>query len=214
MPKDRALSWVQRAAADGEAAEETTMTEPAGRAPSGNAWGSRSAGWRGRAAAASCARTLAILTGLVVAYYLVPLETRTTLATALLLVCGLLAVVLVFGWEAWMIMHSPHPRLKAVEALIATVGLYLVVFASVYHIIEHDTPGSFSEPLTKTDALYFTLTTFSTVGYGDITALSEAGRVTVMCQMVCGLLLVGVAVRLLAAAVEAGLRRKGPGREP
>ncbi|GLX50675.1 metal transporter [Streptomyces hygroscopicus subsp. hygroscopicus] len=190
------------------------MTEQAGRAPSGGTRGPGLGEWQGRAAAASCARALAILTGLVVAYYLVPLEAGTTLATAVLLLCGLLAVVLVFGWEAWMITHSPHPRLKAVEALIATVGLYLVVFASVYHIIEHDTPGSFSEPLTRTDALYFALTTFSTVGYGDITALSEAGRVTVMCQMVCGLLLVGVAVRLLAAAVEAGLRRKGPGREP
>ncbi|OIK26263.1 metal transporter [Streptomyces malaysiense] len=153
-----------------------------------------------------------MVTALIVAYYLVPLDARTTLETVLLLLCGLLAVVLVFGWEAWMIMNAPYPRLKAVEALVATVGLYLVVFASVYHIIEHDSPGSFSEPLTRTDSLYFTLTTFTTVGYGDITARSEVGRVTVMCQMACGLLLVGVAVRLLAAAVNAGLAKKG--REP
>ncbi|MEW2625238.1 potassium channel family protein [Streptomyces sp. NPDC048106] len=185
------------------------MTDPAGRTPPGDAPGSGYGGAERRAAAASFARTAAILTGLVVAYYLVPLDTRSAPATALLLVCGLLAVALVFGREAWQIMHSPHPRLKAVEALAATVGLYLVVFASVYHIIEHDTPGSFSEPLTRTDALYFTLTTFTTVGFGDITARSEAGRVAVMCQMVCGLLLVGVAVRLLAVAVQAGLRRKG-----
>ncbi|MEU7496750.1 ion channel [Streptomyces griseofuscus] len=188
------------------------MTDPARRVPSKDARRSLYSGSQRRAATASFARTVAILTALIVAYYLVPLDARTTLATALLLLCGLLAVAVVFGWEAWMIMNARYPRLKAVEALVATVGLYLVVFASVYHIIEHETPGSFSEPLTRTDALYFTLTTFTTVGYGDITARSETGRVAVMCQMTCGLLLVGVAVRLLAAAVNAGLRRKG--REP
>ncbi|TWV31272.1 two pore domain potassium channel family protein [Streptomyces misionensis] len=164
-----------------------------------------------RAAAAACARAVGIVVALVVAYYLVPLDTRSTTGTVLLLVCGLLAVLLVFGWEARMILRSPHPRLKAVEALAATVALYLVVFASLYHVLEHDAPGSFTEPLTRTDALYFTLTTFTTVGFGDITARSEASRVAVMCQMVCGLLLVGVAVRLLAAVVDAGLRRRGRG---
>ncbi|MFH8342067.1 ion channel [Streptomyces sp. AM6-12] len=188
------------------------MTDPERRAPSKDARHPLGSGSDRRAAAASFARTAVILTALVLAYYLVPLDSRTTLATVLLLLCGLLAVAVVFGWEAWHIMHAPHPRLKAVEALVATVGLYLVVFASVYHIIERDTPGSFTEPLTRTDALYFTLTTFTTVGYGDITARSEAGRVAVMCQMVCGLLLVGVAVRLLTAAVNAGLRRRQ--REP
>ncbi|MEU3028709.1 potassium channel family protein [Streptomyces incarnatus] len=188
------------------------MTDPAGRAPSKDARRPLYSGVERRAATASFTRTTAVLTALTVAYYLVPLDTRTTLATALLLLCGLLAVALVFGWEAWLIMNARYPRLKAVEALVAMVGLYLVVFASVYHILERDTPGSFSEPLTRTDALYFTLSTFTTVGYGDITARSEAGRVAVMCQMACGLLLVGVAVRLLTAAVNAGLRRKG--REP
>ncbi|MGW4564421.1 ion channel [Streptomyces sp. NPDC004561] len=165
-----------------------------------------------RAAALTLARTVGIVAGLVTAYYLVPLDTRTTLGTSFLLLCGLVALLLVFGWEAWLIVHSPHPRLKAVEALAATVALYLVVYSSVYFLIERDAPGSFTEPLTRTDALYFTLTTFTTVGYGDITARSETGRVAVMCQMVCGLLILGVAARLVAAAVQAGLRRQG--REP
>jgi voltage-gated potassium channel len=31
-------------------------------------------------------------------------------------------------------------------------------------------PHSIGAPLTRTDALYFTVTVFSTVGFGDITA--------------------------------------------
>ncbi|WP_371672895.1 potassium channel family protein [Streptomyces sp. NBC_00289] len=165
-----------------------------------------------RAAALALARAVGITVGLLTAYYLLPFDERGTGNTSLLLTIGLVAVFLVFGWEVRAIVQSPHPRLKAVEALVATLVMYLVLFASGYYLMERSTPGSFSEPLTRTDALYFTLTTFSTVGYGDITARSQTGRVATMLQMVGGLMLVGVAARILAGAVQAGLRRQG--REP
>ncbi len=119
-----------------------------------------------------------------------------------------MAVGLFFGWEVWLIRRSPSPRLKAIEAVAATVALYLVLFASGYYLLERAVPGSFNEHLSRTDALYFTLTTFTTVGFGDVLAISQTGRVLVMCQMVCSLLLVGLAVRVLGAAVRAGLRRR------
>ncbi|MGW2560506.1 ion channel [Streptomyces sp. NPDC001514] len=157
----------------------------------------------------SVTRTLCIAVGLVTVYYLLPLDRPATVGTSVLLMCGLLAVVLVFGWEVWLIAHSPHPLLKAVEALATTLAMYLVLFASAYYLLERAVPGSFSEPLNRTDALYFTLTTFTTVGFGDIVARSETGRVVVMLQMTSGLLLVGIAARALVAAVRTGLRRQG-----
>lgn len=160
----------------------------------------------------SVVRAVGIAAGLVTAYYLLPLDERGTARTATLLTCGLLAVVLVFLWEVRAIMRSTLPRVKAVEALAVTLALYLVLFSSVYYLLEHSSPGSFSEPLTRTDALYFTLTTFATVGFGDITALSQTGRVVTMLQMLGGLVFVGIAARVLAGAVRAGLRRQG--REP
>ncbi|MEU3253344.1 ion channel [Streptomyces sp. NPDC006997] len=160
------------------------------------------------AAFVAVARAVFITVGLLTAYYVLPLDERDTGGASVLLVCGLLAVLLVFGWEMRVIARSPHPRLRAVEALAATLVLFLVLFASAYFLLDDSTPGSFSEPLTRTDALYFTLTTFSTVGYGDITARSQTGRVLTMLQMAGGLLLVGVAARALASAVQAGLRRQ------
>ena len=164
------------------------------------------------AAFAAMARVVLIAGGLVAAYYLLPLDEPGTGRATALLVGGLAAVLVVFSWEVRSIVRSAHPRLKAVEALAATLVLFLVLFAGAYYLLEHSTPGSFSEPLTRTDALYFALTTFSTVGFGDITAHSQTGRVLTMLQMAGGLLLVGVAARVLASAVQAGLRRKG--REP
>ncbi|MFI6935538.1 potassium channel family protein [Streptomyces sp. NPDC050287] len=174
--------------------------------------------WRRRlrarrwSAVVSVARAVLIAVGLVTAYYLLPLDKSGTAGGLALLVCGLAAVLLVFWWEVRVIARSPHPRLKAVEALAATLVLFLVLFAGAYYLLDRSTPGSFSEPLTRTDALYFTLTTFSTVGYGDLTAHSQTGRVLTMLQIVGGLLLVSIAVRVLASAVQTGLRRQR--REP
>ncbi|WP_237524394.1 potassium channel family protein [Streptomyces sp. SID5643] len=169
-------------------------------------------GPRRRARAAVLMRAVLIATGLVTVYYVLPLDGRSTTGTSVLLACGLLLCIVVFWWEVRAITYSPYPRLKAVEALAATLVLFLLIFAGTYYLLEHSTPGSFSEPLTKTDSLYFTLTTFTTVGYGDVTARSQTGRVLTMVQMAGGLLLVGVAARILAGAVQAGLRRRG--REP
>ncbi|MGW4596574.1 ion channel [Streptomyces sp. NPDC004457] len=161
------------------------------------------------AMAVSVGRSAGVAAGLVTAYYLLPLDWHGEDVTALALAGGLLATGLFFGWELWLIKRSPWPRLKAAEAVAATVALYLVLFASGYYLLERAAPGSFNEPLSRTDALYFTLTTFTTVGFGDIVALSQTGRVLVMCQMTCTLLIVGLAVRVLGAAVRAGLRRRG-----
>ncbi|WP_217206150.1 potassium channel family protein [Streptomyces sp. AC550_RSS872] len=159
------------------------------------------------AALVALTRAVLIAVGLVTAYYLLPLDEGGKAAAALI-VCGLVAVLLVFAWEVRVITRSPHPRLRAIEALAATLVLFLVLFASAYYLLDRSAADSFSEPLTRTDALYFTLTTFSTVGYGDITAHSQTGRVLTMLQMTGGLLLVGVAARVLASAVQAGLRRQ------
>ncbi|MFG2421045.1 potassium channel family protein [Streptomyces sp. NPDC048448] len=156
------------------------------------------------------ARAFLIAAGLVTAYYLLPLDGYSARGTSVLLLSGLLAVVLVFVWELRTIIRSPHPRLKAVEALAATLVLFLVLFASAYYLLDRSAPGSFTEPLSRTDALYFTLTTFSTVGFGDIAARSETGRVMTMLQMAGGLVLVGFAARVLASTVQAGLRHRGP----
>ncbi|MEU6284788.1 potassium channel family protein [Streptomyces sp. NPDC047028] len=161
-----------------------------------------------RAAAVALLRAGLLAAALVTAYYLLPLDRAGRGGTTAVLVCGLLAVAAVFAWEVRTITRSPHPRLKAVEALTATLALYLVLFAGTYYLMEGSTAGSFSEPLTKTDALYFTLTTFTTVGYGDISARSQTARVVTMFQMAGGLALVGVAARILAYAVQTGVRRQ------
>jgi CDP-diglyceride synthetase len=147
---------------------------------------------------------------LVTGYYRLPLDSAFTPGTVLLLIGGIVAVALLLAWQIREITRASRPELRAMEALATTAPLYLLLFATVYYLVEHTAASSFSESLSRTDSLYFTVTVFSTVGFGDITPLSEAARLLVTGQMMVNLLLIGVAARLLVSAVQQGRRQQNP----
>ena len=68
--------------------------------------------------------------------------------------------------------------------------------------------ANFTQPLTRTDALYFTVTVFSTVGFGDISPKSEAARVILIIQMLGDIALLGAGARVLLGAVRRGQQRQ------
>lgn len=144
---------------------------------------------------------------LVALYYLLPLDHLTSVPLAILLVAGLAILLVISAGQVREILRARFPGLRAAEALATTVPLFLLLFASAYYVMERATPGSFSHSLTRTDALYFTVTTFSTVGFGDITAASQSARLVVTAQMLLDLLALGLGVRVLLGAVQ--LARQG-----
>jgi voltage-gated potassium channel len=147
-------------------------------------------------------------TVLVLLYFTLPLTGSLDGSAALLLALGLLVFAGVVTWQVRAVLRSPYPGLRAVEALAATIPLFLVVFAMAYVLMADADGGAFSEPLTRTDALYFTITVFSTVGFGDITPKTDLARVATMVQMVGDLLVVGLVLRVMLGAVKAGRQRR------
>ena len=73
--------------------------------------------------------------------------------------------------------------------------------------LSHASAGTFTEQLDHTRALYFTITVFSTVGFGDITPKTDLARVIVSIQMLLDLVILGSGVRLLLNAAQTGLAR-------
>ncbi|MER5557456.1 ion channel [Streptomyces sp. NPDC002506] len=149
-------------------------------------------------------------------YYAAPLDWGVGVGT----VAVLLGALAVFGWLlAWQlgsIARARYPWLRAVEALATAVPLFLVLFSASYFLLAHDVPGSFSEPLTRTASLYFTISVFVTVGFGDIVPTSEAARALTSVQMIVDLVLLAVLGKAVFGAVRMGLRRRsaGPGPGP
>jgi voltage-gated potassium channel len=151
-------------------------------------------------------RSLATTVVLVGLYYLLPLDHIKNVPVTL--VVGLLILAAVTIWQLRVITTASHPALRAVEALATTLPLFLLLFASVYLIMAGSSPANFStHSLTRTDALYFTVTVFSTVGFGDITAVSQSARLVVTVQMLLDLLALGLVVRAFVGAVQFARRQ-------
>jgi len=149
--------------------------------------------------------------GLLVVYFVVPLDHVGDLSAAVAIAAGLLVVVALGWWQLHRIMASEYPGAQAIEALTTVVAFYLMLFATVYFRMSVVSAGSFDEPLTRIDALYFCLTVFATVGFGDIAAVSQPARVVVSVQMIANLILIAAGIRVLSAAGQWRRRQRGIG---
>lgn len=152
-------------------------------------------------------RPLLTVVALTAAYFLLPVDRPLDGGPLVALIVGLCLVVVVVLWEARVILRSRYPTLQGVQALALTASLFLLLFANVYFVLEHNLPGSFTAPLTRTDALYFVITVFATVGFGDISPVTQIARVLVTAQMLGDLLVIGVALKVIVTAVERGRER-------
>jgi voltage-gated potassium channel len=152
-------------------------------------------------------RTVLTVALVVVIYYVVPLDHGTDAATVLELALAILGLVVIVGLQIRQITRSDHPNVRAVEALAFSVPLYVVVFAVAYFLMAHAQPTAFAGAVTRTDSLYFSTTVFTTVGFGDIAAKSQAARVLVTVQMWLDLVILGLVARVVVNAVKLGQQR-------
>ena len=125
-------------------------------------------------------RALILSTVLVILYFLAPLAWIDGIPVAVVLVVAPLILLLVSWWQIRAILRSSQPGLRGIEALAVIAPLYLLLFAATYFLMASADSASFSmDELTRLDTLYFTVTIFSTVGFGDISPASETARLVV-----------------------------------
>ena len=141
-------------------------------------------------------------------YYLLPLDQDVTTAWGVAVVAGLVVVGIVVVIQLRRIITSEHPVQRAIEALALSIPLFVVMFASIYLVFAHEDPGAFSQALNHTGSLYFTITVLSTTGFGDITPVSDTARLIVSAQMVIDLILIGLVIKTIMAAVRLGMQRR------
>lgn len=94
------------------------------------------------------------------------------------------------------------------EVLCAGLSIYLMLglgWSLAYRFVENVSPGSFAFNSTRAEAmegftaLYFSFITLSTVGFGDITPVSNVARMLASMESMVGTLYVAVFVARLVS---------------
>jgi len=152
----------------------------------------------------AAARTLLIISALTVVYYALPLPGQMReVSWAVLFCCG----TAVLGTGIWIVIGrvlraGPEQRFTVLIMLFClTVLFFSYVDAAVAAI-----PGQFVDLHTKTDALYFSVSTLATVGFGDVHPTGQLARAAVTLQIIFNLVFLGAAVATISGAWRARAR--------
>ena len=97
--------------------------------------------------------------------------------------------------------------LRATVAMATVIPLFLVSFSWLYLVMSQTSLPTFGMHLSRSSALYFTITVFSTVGFGDITTKTDTARLIVSIQMLADLAVIAIVARLILAAVNRAQQR-------
>jgi hypothetical protein len=166
---------------------------------------------RVRLGARALLRVFVSVAAVLIAYYWIPVgDGRGSAATGIFFVSlGLVIFGFVFYQQVVRVGRADYPVIRAIEALASVLALFLCLFAIVYYAAAVNDTSVFSETLDRTDALYYTVTVFSTVGFGDITPIGTPERVLTMLQMILDVTFLAVLVRILTTVTQRTLERRG-----
>lgn len=149
--------------------------------------------------------TTVVLLLLTVGYYLLPYRSAGADATAW---ARLLGALVAWGALAFFLRAASRrsrarqaPEYVRVQWLLTALYLLVLGFALLYAITATVAPEQFSGIANRSDALYFSVTTTATVGFGDIHASGTPARLMVTAQMLFNLIYIGTALRILSSGL-------------
>jgi voltage-gated potassium channel len=141
-------------------------------------------------------------------YFVLPLSAKELTAAPVLLVtlaaCAFLAVLV---WQVRGILRADLPGLRAAQALVVAAMLLITGYAALYVALSQS-DGGFSEQLTRSSGLYFSVVVFSTVGFGDIAPRSDLDRLVVTSQILVDVVFIAAVARVFIGASKASLQRR------
>ena len=95
-----------------------------------------------------------------------------------------------------------------VDGLVVSIFAVVVAFSLTFFLMARNDPGQVAGLHTRVDALYFTVSTLTTVGFGDIHAAGQAARVLVLVQMGFNLVFITTAATLLSSRIKSAAEER------
>jgi hypothetical protein len=138
------------------------------------------------------------------------------------LVPGLVVAISFLGWTIALVLRKVFAaRLVDYETIAASLCVYMligVLWALLYSLVDTLQPGSFTSVGSTLDypsggfstAIYFSFVTLTTLGYGDVSPLSEPARFLAILEAILGqLFLVVLVARLVGLNIAQETRPNG-----
>lgn len=137
---------------------------------------------------------------------------NTLLASKQLMILGLILEISFFTLTTYVLLsHVLSFKRVTADKIYGTISGYLLIgliFAMIYSIIEQIVPGSFSYdpglnrfyfhnvgyPFNFARFIYYSFVTLTTLGYGDITALTPPARIFSAFEAIIGQLYIAVLI--------------------
>lgn len=140
-------------------------------------------------------------------YYFVPLGFDfpgywpTRVVTLVAFVAGVAGLAWLAYRRIGQFLAASRDTAHRVDGLLYLVCLVVLFFALFYYVLELRDPGQFTELRTRSDALYYTVATLGTVGFGDIHAVGQAARIATTVQMVFDLVVIGTLLTVMSTGI-------------
>jgi voltage-gated potassium channel len=158
-------------------------------------------------------RTAATAGFLVFLYFEVPIDFRQGASVVGRLVAGFSLFTVALVYEVRAITRAKRPILRAAVAMALIIPLFVIMWAWTYLTMSRSAPAAFGQRFSRITALYFAVTVFGTVGFGDIVPKTDIARLVVTLQILSDLIVVAVVVRLLIGAARGALNQRAPAAE-
>jgi hypothetical protein len=147
--------------------------------------------------AASAVLSVATIVVMSIAYVFMP-EPSESLSGYELAAAGAIGLVVFSFAVTWLFVRvrsANYPLSGGLFLLAVTIAFFILCFSWIYLVLDQSHPDSFTEPLSKVGAVYFTLSVLTTVGFGDITPTGDTTRGIVSAQMVLGVGLLAIVIK-------------------
>jgi hypothetical protein len=116
---------------------------------------------------------------------------------------GILGSLVALGGISAVVFAEVGREEKRLTVMRLVLGLQvvLIIFSSAYYVVESARPEEFVSLNTRLDALYFSITTAATVGFGDVHAAGQLARGMVTAHIAFNLVFLGAFAGLVREQV-------------
>ena len=147
------------------------------------------------------ARLSAVLVSVVIIFFVVPVTFEVSTSAGVQLAVTLLMLAVLAAAVLSQVMRQLEDADRRIDGLLIAMMIAVLGFALGYYVLELRSPGQIEGLETRLDALYFTVSTLLTVGFGDVHATGQNARALVLVQMIFNVAVIATAATTITTRV-------------